>query len=633
MKDATVRLFRAVPVESKKTGKATKELLAKTISEGFIFSPEVIGNYPRGELETLFELTKKEVGLNSKQANSTFHKSWQKIKDASIEQLVVEQLIHYLTTYDLEEMGLYNEDFVYIPNEVLEIPNLEMDKVQLTVIKGLTKEELKAKLLALLYSGVALATDTIEDVVNVALGVGLTKEEIEKVRNREVLAVLYDYLDIIPENPVEFLRYAVYKATEQSLLIKNEDLILKIGAGKNLNILNLFLKYKQQYGLERLAEIFYRFKPLFLAFRTNPQLKTITNKIRKLAVKNHKPMPEDYLNTVTARLSRGEAIVKTDMETALEKANIFRKIRLAYALKFRTNDVDSILYKIRSGKGYTTEFKFTNKAGATEALEIVTNSIIEDISKNVKGKKIYIPEQMIYALPATEKQFTGMFPSGTCIRIPKDLVFGVHWENTDGHRIDLDLSLLSVSEKYGWDASYRDEGRSILFSGDVTTAPKPNGASELFYVQKQERNALLMVANFYNFEEKVDVPIKIFVAHEEVSRMKENYMVDPNNIVAQAESKINQKQKIVGLIITSPEESRFYFSEIAMGNNISSSNSEFAQNVRKYLYTFYSNTISLNEVLQKAGAELVADNSNCDIDLSPANLSKDTIFNLLNYEN
>jgi len=32
-----------------------------------------------------------------------------------------------------------------------------------------------------------------------------------------------------------------------------------------------FARYEQEFGLARLAEVFYRFKPLFLALRTNSQ--------------------------------------------------------------------------------------------------------------------------------------------------------------------------------------------------------------------------------------------------------------------------------------------------------------------------------------------------------------------------
>ena len=77
-----------------------------------------------------------------------------------------------------------------------------------------------------------------------------------------------DYLNLFPENPTEFLRFIVYKATDKTLLIKSSEVIDEIRESqKGKDIVRLFNDYKNQYGLERLAEIFYRFKPIFLAMR------------------------------------------------------------------------------------------------------------------------------------------------------------------------------------------------------------------------------------------------------------------------------------------------------------------------------------------------------------------------------
>ena len=102
-----IRLFKAVEIKQKKKKKVNKSLLEKTIKNGFIFSPEVIANYSENELINLIKIVKDEIGLSSEQMNSSFHKSWKKIKEADIEQLVVEQLAHYLTTYGKEQPKEY----------------------------------------------------------------------------------------------------------------------------------------------------------------------------------------------------------------------------------------------------------------------------------------------------------------------------------------------------------------------------------------------------------------------------------------------------------------------------------------------------------------------------------------------
>jgi len=628
---STIRLFKAVPITKEARKKATKNLLKQTIQLGFIFSPEVIYNYSEKDLLSMIRTIKSEIGLTPEQMNSSFHKSWKKIKEASIEQLVLEQIIHYITTYGFESLEIYDKDSVYIPSEKLKIPEIKTKKIRLVVIKGYTKEELKSKLLHLLKIGIALNEDTKKDVIDVALFVELSEREISDSKNKEVRIALYDYLDLFPKNPIEFLRFLIYKSTNKTLLIKNKATIEDIKSKDNLSILSLLIKYDRKYGLEELAEIFYRFKPLFLAFRSNGKLKTITNRIRKLAIKHHKPMKEDYLNTITAKLKNGERIIKTKLKDELDKVNMFRKIRLAYALKFRTKNVDSILYRIRNGKSYATDFKFNNQITAKAVLDAVIDSIVKDIK--VKGKKIYIPNNINYTLPSTEKQFTGNFPSGTSVVIPKDMIFGVHWENVGEHRIDLDLSMLNSEDgKIGWDSYYRTADRDILFSGDITDAPKPNGASELFYVKNQRTASFILFVNYYNHEEDVEVPFKILVASKELKSLNQNYMVNPNDVITICKSIIKERQKILGLVSITPEKCKFYFTEAYIGNSITSFGSDFAQHARKYLFDFYENSISLNEILEKAGAKIFNDKNKqekCDIDLSPETIEKDTILNLL----
>lgn len=629
--DSTLRLFKALPITKKGKGKTNKKLLLETIKRGFIFSPEVLYAYSEKELIGMLDMISKEIGLSADKMNNAFHKSWKKIAEANIEQLVIEQMIHYITTYGYESIGVYRSDTIYFPAEKLKIPKIDIDKISLVVIRGYTKKELKDKLVELLGLGIALKEETKKDVLDVATFVEFDENEIFAIRNREVKCALYDLLDIFPQDPVEFLRFLIYKSTNKTLIIKNAVAITEIKSKDNLCALGLLTKYKDKHGLARLAEIFFRFKPLFLAFRTNKKLKSIINKIRKLADKHHKPMKENFLNVVTSKIKKGESISEKKLKEELTKVNVFRKIRLAYALKFRTNkDADSILYRVRNGKSYATAFNFDKRKKAQNALDIVIDSIVNDVKSNVKNKKIYIPDNIDYALPATEKQFTGDFPSGTCVSIQKDMLVGVHWENINGHKIDLDLSLVNSDfGKVGWDSSYRTDNKDVLFSGDVTDAQKPNGASELFYVKKQKETAFALMLNYFNHS-TIEVPFKIIVGSETVKTLGHNYMINPNNVIAVCKSKITEEQKLLGLLTVTPEGCKFYFTETNIGNSITSYNeADYVKNARKYLIDFYTNTINLKDILKSAGAKFVDEVKKCDIDLDPVKFEKDTILKLL----
>lgn len=627
---SAIRLFKALPVENKADSlsiseEQNAEIMKLTLPKGFVIDPRLAGpftsNYIIDEINRIY-------GRSSEELNATFHKSFAKVRDSSTLQLVFEQIIHYMTTYGAERMGIYNEQSVYIPAEQLDAPELK-DGVRLVVIRALTKEEMKAELIELLSAGVALSDQSIKDAIDIAQFVGITVADIEQIKNKEVKAALFDYLGLVPSHPVEFLRYVVYRATERTLLIKNKALIEQLKARNNNDLVRYFDAYEKEFGLQNLAKIFYRYKPIFLALRTNTQLKKQINKIRRLANINHEPMKEDLLNTLTARLKTRQAPDAQSFNDAMANTSVFRKIRLAYALKFRTTEADSILYRVRNGKSFAKEFKFDNKRGAQIMFEAILRHIVADIKPNVDGKSFFIPKGLKYALPATEKQFTGNLPNGTYIEVPEDMVVGIHWENQKNYRVDLDLSISNNMGKIGWDASYRDGKQDIQFSGDITDAPKPKGATEVFHVGGVARGSWLMNLNYYNFDAQTPVPFKILVAKETRDMVEENYTVDPNKIVALTNSIIDVKQKTLGIIVATDDSTRFYFSETGFQNNISSRHTNAAEQSRKFLMNYFTDSIVLNDVLEAAGAIIVDEPGEDVIDLSPEAIDKTTIIDLL----
>jgi hypothetical protein len=620
MEKAMLRLFNAVQVVSKDVDqKADVDLLKHTVKNGYILDSAI---KPTASLLNIIESV---VGISGEKANAAFHKSWTVIQDTPQEALWMQAIIHYMTTYGFEALGIYSEATVYIPHEKLELPEVKED-IPLTVVKAMTAEEILDGIVRLGSSGIALMQETLDDIMMIVIGNKYEPVFVEQIKNRELKALLYDHYKIVPQEPVEFLRHLVSKLTDESLLIKNKYLIEKIKASNGK-----FLDELLTQAPDDLASIFFRFKPLFLAMKSISKNKTFFNRLRKQAETLHKPLPEDYLNNVTARIKNGTLDLKK-LQYKLESASIFRKIRLAYALKFREDAGDSIVYRIRNGRGWATDFEWeSNTTDTTEVLDLVVTSIAVDLSESVKGKTILIPENVHYALPATEKQFTGFLPTGSYVSVPEDMIFGIHWFNTS-KRVDLDLSTISVSGKTGWDSVYKSEGNTVLFSGDITDAPKPKGASELFYIKgtaAQEDKVLLL--NYYNFTSGDGVETKLLVASEKAENFGNNYMVDVGNIIASANLNITKKQNVLGLATSVNGENRFYFANVSIGKAITSRMDAQTTHARNFLVSRLVNSLDFREILTRAGATCVSEKPEDEefVDLSPTVLDKTTFIDLL----
>lgn len=264
METATLRLFNAIQVDQKQHQNIPPAILERTVKNGYILDPAI------RPTEALLNTIESVVGLSGEKANAAFHKSWTVVQDSSMEELVTQQIIHYITTYGFETLGIYREDAVYIPHEVLELPAIQ-ENLALTVIKAMDAQELLGRIISL-GSGIALSQETLYDIVAIVLDNNFDSGFVQNIGNRELKALLSDFYGLVPTEPVEFLRHLISKLTDESLLIKNDYLIDKIKSS-NGKFLDILLKDAP----DDLASIFFRFKPLFLA------MKSISNNTSTLA--------------------------------------------------------------------------------------------------------------------------------------------------------------------------------------------------------------------------------------------------------------------------------------------------------------------------------------------------------------
>lgn len=535
--------------------------------------------------------------LSGDQLNKTFHKSFAKVRNSSRYDLYIEQIRHYVSTY-----GTNFEGDVYIPDELLNVPEL---KLKFKTVQTFSKEQLIQKSLSMLNSGIAMNQDSIVSVLCLLSDeLGYTFTGKEKIKNKEAVVLIADLYGVIPDDTIEFFRYIIYRATGDSLLIKNSQAINKI-KDSSYNPSAQFRKH----GLVKLASIFNRYKPLFLAFK-NKCPKTI-NKISRLSKKHHKPMVQNPLNLVTNRLLTHDDIGWLDNATPYA---IFKALQ---ALQSRMKGQTSFTYRVRNGKSWTV-----NNKNPYNPRVWYPNSefIIEHLRDkyDFSGKSVYIPKNIEYSLPTSEKMFIGSVPTGTKF-YGKKLAVGMYWKNEWGAR-DLDLSAIDTSgNKIGWNGLY--SGDTLTYSGDMTNAS--NGAVEYLHADKGLNNPYIIKMNVFSGSN--DSKYKIIVGKG--SNINRDYMMNPNNLKLEVMTECVQKQMVLGLLIPEGNKQSFTLLNFGAGQARVSADS----NGLVALYEQYKHSTPLSALLAELGATVTRDkkeSASCDVDLSIESLSKDSITGL-----
>lgn len=630
-----LRLFKAYLSNSTNeldTCKDVQEFKEDMLKKGLLFVTKTTEDIPSKVVEEAVKM----YGVKEEEWNQTFHKSFATVRDTDIETLVIQQIVHYITTYGFEKLGIYDNDTVYVPKEELNIPELDRD-IPLVIIKELTEEELGEKLLTLLTSGIALSEQTIQDVMN--LGYYIPRDRFDDIKNKELKIALYDKYDIVPRNNVEFLRYMIYKLTGSTLLIKNTQTIRALKEADTEQVYKYLFIYlmNDTNSYKKLAEIFLRYKDLFLALKRTPiddklsgvsfkieQLNKAINKISKLSKKYHKPLQPKILDRLT-QLDSKEEIDLTDLSLKnkeileeLDNVTVFRELRILNGLKYRLQNPQNMLYKIRNGKGYVKPSKnYNHTLIVTEYIYgLVYRHLIDRLTPTLKDKTVYIPENINYTLPTSEKQFSENIPEGSYIEIPRttNMTVGVHWKNVAEGRVDLDLHAQNKDEQFGWNTSYRSSSRNqFYYSGDLTNASGEYGATEVFYIgHSLEQKAFLLTLNDYA-SPSVDIPFEFFVAETDREQVDRDYTVNPNKVKFVVNEKFKyvkslhqfeSRQKVLAFIVIDKDTIKVYFNDFSLGNSIVTRQTNVTKAAFDCLQLQVNSQVMLKDVLIDCGVKL-----------------------------
>lgn len=571
-------------------------------------------------------------------SKSSFYGNFKYHFDMSIEEKIINQLFHYVTAA-LSDIDLIEKKDIYVPIHVDEEKN-EIT-ARLKVISSLTDEEIAIRCRNLLYSGVALSSGTLENIFTIFDYIHF-EYDLDEIKNKEAKVRFEAKFNIIPKNPIEFLRLAVFIKTDSTLLIKSSGAISAIKSHKLNEVYNLFKNYYKKYGYENLAAIFLRYKPLFLALKSEPAMKSIINKLRKLAVKYHKTKEVQILDTLTFN----DNIDIETIEKELKKITVFKKISILNALSNKIKNPKNTIYFIRNNKTYVKtneeENSFSHVCSITPNIYIVLSSILDDIKENFKNKKFFLPDNIEYAVPTSEKKMFGPIPFGSKIKlVDGNIIVGIHWYNTVNQynheiRTDLDLHVTNMTKDYGWNTYFHNANdNSVIYSGDMINAPLDNGgATEAFFIGKDIKDTTLKIdVNKYSGDSIV--PFKFFVGKiKEANSIKNrNYLLNAHETELVLDTEIDSGHKFVGFIKAEKDETKtVYISEGNLGNSIVASGGERSQNAIDAAISRYDTYLTFKQLIHFAGGIIVNTPAEADIDLSLENLNKDTLLSLLTAE-
>lgn len=580
---------------------------------------------PKNAPNSVKEFACKTYGVDHLKINEAFHKDYTTVAESDIETLIIQQLINYATTYGFEALGLPAD--AYVPDEKLDM--VEVLKI-FTVINPISEEELKEKVLELASSGIALSSYTLRNLKHLLPYI----DNCDVIKNRELRSMWYVANNTVPSDAEEFIRYLIYISTGATLKINSPEFrnywkyVKEYQPDVLKKINNCLNTYNAENGLVPLAKIWYRNEWFFLTIK-NEGNRTIINKIRKLAYKYYKPVKTDIMMQMTSKEFSDEELQVC--ENRLKKATIYKLFAIFNVLKFSQKNIKLNAYRIRNGKTFIKEADKDTVNDIEKKLELVRSEIKSRVDLN--GKKYYIPTNVSYGLPMSEKAYIGNVPENTVIELDKpedDLIVGIHWNNvkTDKgeERIDLDLHAYDeIGRSFGWNSSYKDEENKILFSGDMTDAPAPNGASEFFFVSKDVKaNMIMSVTNFTRTGSVVPFDIIIAIA-DHTQDVKKNYIVNPNNIVFKMSSEITDEATIGTVLFD--DKIRFVLSAQSINTGIRGMSKEYAEKLSEIIKLKQDTSLDLTDVLCSCGAVLAKDKDDA-IDLSLDAISKDTIINI-----
>lgn len=615
----------------------------------------------------VYDIVNRYYGFSNKTFNQALHKSFKTVNEMSAEDYYGTQLLHYFSTYGLEALGFKSTP--YVPLEVLNISAEGLqDNDKVRIIWILNEEEVYEKVENYFKTTERPSASAVDFSLPLLLCY-TDRLAPEDIKSFELTSMWCKYHNVMPKDPTTFLRYLIYAyCGKRTLLIKNKELIdsIKYFGKQSLNSNKDVQKDFTHADLKALASIFLRYKPIFLAFKSFPGCAPYINKIRRLAVHYHKPLNDVNVRNISNLAKQGRF---ADVDKVLKSADLRSLIKLfnfAYAgLKPSTgwessamrallnktvaNSLDAdlqanikniklinkgsfpVAYNIRNGKVFiASDNNIFNSAANVKLVEKVFIAINERVANKMKDKIVLVPEGLNYAAPYSEKQMVNTIPWGSYINLNGESghSIGIHWLNSSTKdlrdvRVDIDLHMSGAEgTNIGWNANYKGNRETIIYSGDMTSAPiGQGGAVESIYFHNLHEIFKVSV-NLYSGD---NVPFQFFVADH---KYNDPHVVDVNQLyMMPINLRFSANQFSMNLGIVDNEKFYFFNGSTDFHKRIPNRNltSEFIQAIRHKL----NHQIGMAELLLMAGAkiEYIPKDGNIDGIVNEENI--DNVISLL----
>lgn len=646
--NTTLRLFKAVVVKDHQTYNNMAEV--KRIKDALFLRGIFIDEDTLAHLDVsampMDEIVRDAdalYGVNLMKLNSSFYKTFSEMQSKSDFELFVDQILHYGSTYG-EITWLQNHGDIYEP-ETLDndtIVELQTKAKAFTIIDGITETELEDKINTLFSSGIALKSEDIADLMKLAAHYTLEINP-DTVANKEVQAILGATYGVLPLDFDAFMRVVFYKVTGTALVIKDglrKDQFLTMDTLKADAIAQLFIDYRNHYGIKAITENIMRYRKYILYIRKNASDRF--NKFFNFILKQSKVDKKPRVKSVMANVV--DSSVTVDMLTkSAENATIFQIVRAINVINERLSgygqDAVSVEYRIRNGHSWITEKSFkVNSSDLQVKLYTLVAILRAKTNANFKDKVVFAP--IDYKVPTSTKTFvTNSTPELTRIHVPGNVKIGVAWSN----EADIDLHARTIEgNSLGWSSSYRDGG--VYYSGDMTRLNSHGFAAEYMLFNDYEGTAILS-ANPFELWGNTELTLDLVISKDtNTNGIKSDVMTTFDDIVFHDKLSISYGKSLAFAVVTKVEDGYdiILSSASEFGNHVRVPNLN-TQDMRLEILKRKADTaIGIHDFAILNGAVVTTDKAEFDayvkenevdtdniIDLSPETMTQDKLIELL----